>query len=66
MNKITNKLPVLFILIALMSYSCSSEEASKSAKDILGNPEYQAICYGGYRDTVRTVQPSIQEIKDDN
>lgn len=36
-----------------------------TAKDILGNPEYLAISYGGYRDTTRTIQPTIEQLKND-
>jgi len=36
-----------------------------SAKDILGNPEYLAISYGGYRKLTRDIQPTISELKDD-
>ncbi len=36
-----------------------------TAKDILGNPEYQAISYGGYREATREVQPTIEELKED-
>ncbi|MFP4847060.1 glycosyl hydrolase family 17 protein [Winogradskyella sp. PE311] len=36
-----------------------------TAKDILGNSEYLAISYGGYRAKTRDVQPTIPEIKDD-
>lgn len=36
-----------------------------TAEHILGNPEYRAICYGGYREKSRSVQPTRQEIKDD-
>ncbi|NQZ78299.1 MAG: glycosyl hydrolase family 17, partial [Ekhidna sp.] len=36
-----------------------------TAKDILGNPEYRAISYGGYRDTTRNIQPSITDLKED-
>lgn len=36
-----------------------------TAKDILGNPDYLAISYGGYRAKTRDVQPTISEIKDD-
>lgn len=36
-----------------------------TAKDILGNPEYLAISYGGYRQKTRDVQPTISELKDD-
>ena len=36
-----------------------------TAKDILGNPNYLAISYGGYRKISRDSQPTIQEIKND-
>lgn len=36
-----------------------------TAKDILGNPNYQAICYGGYRENNRDVQPSLKQLQDD-
>lgn len=36
-----------------------------TAKDILGNPDYLAISYGGYRKTSRDVQPTIEELKED-
>jgi exo-beta-1,3-glucanase (GH17 family) len=36
-----------------------------TAEKILGNVEYQAICYGGYRTQSREKQPTIAEIKED-
>ncbi|MCX6209139.1 MAG: glycosyl hydrolase family 17 [Bacteroidetes bacterium] len=36
-----------------------------TAAHILGNPKYQAICYGGYRTCTRDVVPTVEEIKDD-
>ncbi|MEK6154660.1 glycosyl hydrolase family 17 protein [Flavobacteriaceae bacterium 3-367] len=36
-----------------------------TAKTILGNPDYLAISYGGYRETTREVQPSQAELKED-
>lgn len=36
-----------------------------NAKDILGNPEYLAISYGGYRTKTRDNQPTLDELKDD-
>jgi len=36
-----------------------------TAKDILGNSDYTAISYGGYRKISRDSQPTIQEIKND-
>lgn len=36
-----------------------------TAKDILGNPDYVAISYGGYRMTSRDSQPTIPQLKED-
>ena len=36
-----------------------------TAKDILGNPSYLAISYGGYRKSTRGIQPTVAEIKED-
>jgi exo-beta-1,3-glucanase (GH17 family) len=38
---------------------------SKTAAQILGDSNYLAICYGGYRHNTRDSQPSIAQIKDD-
>ena len=37
----------------------------KSASELLGNPDYPAISYGGYRGLSRTEQPSMAQLKDD-
>lgn len=36
-----------------------------TAADILGNSNYLAISYGGYREKTRDIQPTISELKDD-
>ena len=36
-----------------------------NAKELIGNPEYPAISYGGYREKSREYQPTINEIKED-
>lgn len=38
---------------------------TKTAADILGNPEYLAISYGGYRENTREIQPTQKELKED-
>lgn len=38
---------------------------SMKASQILGNPNYLAISYGGYRTNSRDVQPTISELKED-
>lgn len=49
--------------------SSSNPEADQkkemTAKDILGNPDYLAISYGGYRQNSRDIQPTITELKED-
>ncbi len=67
----------MFALIALLlTLSCNDNKANQdqsqtkkevTAKDILGNPDYLAISYGGYRLKARdlTLQPTISEIKED-
>ena len=36
-----------------------------TAEKLLGNINYQAICYGGYRTKTRDNEPSIAELKED-
>jgi exo-beta-1,3-glucanase (GH17 family) len=57
---------ISFLLVALM-FSCSQtpEQSVKTAAEILGNPEYQAISYGGYRELSRDIQPTIPQLKED-
>jgi len=58
--------------ILVFSFACTnkkSEEISQkeamTAATILGNPNYLAISYGGYRATSRTIQPTVAELKED-
>ena len=41
------------------------QKTQLTAKDILGNPNYLAISYGGYRKSTRGIQPTIAEVKED-
>ena len=58
-------------IILLLFISCNQKNTSNlvskemTAEKILGNVEYQAICYGGYRTQTREKQPTIAEIKED-
>jgi exo-beta-1,3-glucanase (GH17 family) len=36
-----------------------------TAKEILENPKYQAISYGGYREKTREIQPTLEQLKED-
>ena len=43
----------------------NSKQKQVTAKDLLGNPDYLAISYGGYRTNTRDVQPTIPQLKED-
>jgi len=53
-----------FLLSGILLISCESKQ-SKSAAEILGDPAYVAISYGGYRQNTREVVPTVEEIKED-
>jgi exo-beta-1,3-glucanase (GH17 family) len=57
-----------FIISLFLLASCSQSgdlSMNKSAKEFIGNPDYPAISYGGYREKSREEQPTINEIKED-
>ncbi len=71
---------ILFLFLSLLGFTCqpstegggaqetetqNAEMKQITAADILGNPNYQAISYGGYRENSRDIQPSGQDIKED-
>ena len=63
---------ILILIVSLTLFSCKKDTKSTTpktkevtAKDILGNSNYQAICYGGYRTNTRDNEPTITEIKED-
>lgn len=57
------------LALTLALNSCTTAEkpmtSNKSAKEILGNPDYRAISFGGYRGKNREEQPSIPQLKED-
>lgn len=63
------------ILLAISCNSATDKEVKNqtnnkkdvTAKEILGNPDYQAISYGGYRNKsrAREDQPTLDQLKDD-
>lgn len=60
----------IFLTIIWLSFSCTTPQSkmkrkNKTAVEILGNPDYPAISYGGYRTTSRENQPTIAELKED-
>ena len=57
-----------FIISLFLLASCSQSgdlSMDKSAKQFIGNSDYPAISYGGYRGKSREQQPTINEIKED-
>lgn len=64
-----------FVLVLLVCSLTSCDKASinassaqtsgLSAKDILGNPNYPAISYGGYREKTRDDVPTVEDLKED-
>jgi len=58
--------------VCFTCFSCTSKDNSKqeqkkemTAANILGNPDYLAISYGGYRANSREIQPTLAELKED-
>ncbi|MFK7832744.1 MAG: glycosyl hydrolase family 17 [Winogradskyella sp.] len=71
--KLSNSIFVIAMLSVVM-WSCNQNSKSKkvtevkkkmTAKEILGNPNYLAMSYGGYRDVDHDVEPTIEELKED-
>jgi exo-beta-1,3-glucanase (GH17 family) len=71
-----SKLQRFLILALLISMISCVKTATKEdnmlntkkelmAKEILGNPDYLAISYGGYREKSRKIQPTIPQLKED-
>jgi len=68
---------VICLCIVTLTFSCNNttkkennsgivkEQSSLNAKDILGNPNYLAMSYGGYRHADHGIEPSIDQIKED-
>ena len=61
----------LLILTSLLLMACTNQSSTQpdtssiTAEEILGNPDYPAISYGGYREITRDIQPTIPELKED-
>ena len=64
---------IITILVLIIGFGCSSKKEVKedikeemTAAKILGNPDYLAISYGGYREKSREEQqPTIPQLKED-
>jgi exo-beta-1,3-glucanase (GH17 family) len=63
------KITILFIIS--ITISCWSSKESKqvkeiiTAEDILGNPNFTAISFGGFREKTRAICPSVEDLKED-
>jgi len=61
----------LIYSIFLLCISCTQKmtgntgSAQKTAKNILGNINYQAISYGGYRGMTRDTEPTLSQLTED-
>ena len=70
------KITVCFF-VALLAFSCNNsnkkesnlntvkEHSNLTAKDTLGNPNYLAMSYGGYRYADHDIEPTLDELKED-
>ena len=62
---------ILMSAFILLCCACDSattpfkEKGEINAATILGNPDYPAISYGGYREKSRAVQPTMAQLKND-
>ena len=56
---------VLGVVSCTQSDSMVNNSTSKTAEEILGDPTYRAISFGGYRDITRDIQPTVEELKED-
>ncbi len=69
MLKLPTKIVGLIMMAIVLSCNSSVKQQKKvnsmKASQILGNSNYLAISYGGYRTNSRDVQPTIRELKED-
>jgi exo-beta-1,3-glucanase (GH17 family) len=63
MRTVVHFLAVFAAIIILMS--CERKPEWKTAEEILGDPQYRAMSYGGYRENTRDIQPTIPQLKED-
>ena len=71
MKSVFKNLVLVLLVCSLTSCDKASINASSgqtsglSAKEILGNPNYPAISYGGYREKTRDDVPTVEDLKED-
>jgi exo-beta-1,3-glucanase (GH17 family) len=64
-TRLLNFTITLLTLISLVGCNQKTKKMNNTAENILGNPDYLAISYGGYRQKSREIQPTIEELKED-
>jgi len=74
MKSILNKTTAALLLTIVFACNVNKEDKKvqkeeikeeMTAAKILGNPDYLAISYGGYREKSREIQPTIAQLKED-
>lgn len=63
-TKLIHTAVVISLLLGLSSCN-TGENKSVTAAQLLGNPDYPALSYGGYREQTRDVVPTVEELKED-
>jgi len=65
MHKLKTYFSLLILVVMLGCNEKPQAVKKKSAAEILGNSNYLAMSYGGYRTNNRNTQPTIPELKED-
>ena len=75
MKKLINATTYFLLVMLVFSFKDNSkkeinsnavkETTSLSAKEILGNPNFLAMSYGGYRHVDHDIEPTLDELKED-
>lgn len=60
-----NKLLSALLILLLFNNCSGKKETGPAPEAILGNSEYLAFSYGGYRQGTREAVPSVEELKED-
>jgi exo-beta-1,3-glucanase (GH17 family) len=56
----------VFVCVMISCCDCHAQKQTEiTAKDILGNPDYLAFSYGGYRGGDRNTVPTVDQLKED-
>ncbi len=64
-------LEILILFIISIAFACATSKEGKQVKEtitaeyILGNPNYTAISFGGFREKTREICPSVEDLKED-